>query len=1126
MKKRYRMNDELPSIDYSARCTFITDPTMKLQRCGLPKSIVLRLFRPLIVRRMLDAGLADEKEDAEAMLGRPIESTGTLKPSTWIASSACDNLLEEVIAGHPVLLSRAPSLNRSGIQAFQPMITAGNVIRIHPLMFQGFDSEQDGDQVTVYLPLWQEAQREAVTRMMPVNNLTSPVNGTPVFSPSRDVALSCYYVTYLKPDLPRPTQVGDGMVFASTEEVRMAYELGKVAMGAKIWIRLPKNKRIRPEYEQNSSREKITATTVGRVLFNAILPAEMVFYNQTLNQQDLEVIVADCHRELGQSLSLDLLEQISHFALRELTRSGVSIGMSDLNIAHDKAILIAEAEKSAAKCNKIYERGIIGPSERQRCVTDAWQTAFDAIKASACASLENDDRATINPLLLMGKSRAGVRVAQVNHLVGMLGSVPKTSGELYEIPIKSNFVEGLSIAEFFMNSVGSRRTLSKGWQKKRRSRLLTRKLVEACRHVAITEYDCGTTEGIKAGAEDNGPFNQIGLAKAIVGRVSLRCILHPLTDETVVQKNEPVTADTVRRIEAIGLEQIVIRSPLTCQSEQGVCQLCYGMDISTASLVDLGVRVGVIAAQSIGEASSNVPDLYHRTLCLTTSSVDREIESDVSGVVRFANTRIVKSEFGERVVVSRNATVSVYDGNNRWLKTYDIPEGANLHVSEGEQIGRWRLLCDWNPHAIPILSNATGYVRFEDVVEGITARTERDPNGVSRVTILKTASNLDPRILVKNAFGNVLDCHYLHADTSTTLVSNQLVFEGEILASYPRRNEHHFVGGLLRAVELLKGKRPTGASILARCDGEVEISGDRTEGKRIIVIHTKNGYEVPHDASRHLMIRVMSKDRVIAGDPLTDGPLDPLEVLSIMGERAAQKTLVDALRAQFSVQSQPIETRHFEVVVSQMMRWIRIADPGDSNLARGDMVDRVEFHKINQSLRSSAHTAATGQVRILGISEVAKQREAMHRDYLIAKNCAPTVQRSVAVDDSASTTMHCFLKFTDEAFRERRKQTIEMVAERTLLYTSESTAMVGRFDPVQQQVVVTPEAWGAFWEQVDLLEVWSWTNYHRTVRDGGKWTLELQRGDRQVIASGRNARPDNYPKFYRCLKVLVGGRLS
>ena len=405
-----------------------------------------------------------------------------------------------MISGHLVLLRRAPSLNRSGIQAFQPVITAGNVIRIHPLLFQGFDSELDGDQVTVQLPHSHEAQRETLTRMMPANSLSSPANGDPVFSPSQDIVMGCYYVTLSKPDWNRSPQLGDGMIFASTQEVHIAYELGKVAMVAKVKLRLPKDKRIQVENDRRSSRGGTIETTVGRILFNEILPWQMAFYNQTLKQKDLEVIVADCHRELGPCMAIGLMERITQFGLRELTSSGCSIAVSDLIIAKDKATLIAEAEKQTVKFNRLYDRGLFSQSERRNQVLDVWQSANHAIRASTFASLENDERATIHPLLLMCRSGAGIRLTQILHFSGMLGGVLKPSGEHLEIPVKSNFREGLSIAEYFISSVMPSRYRLDSWRKSRRSRFLARKLVRACRQIVVTKHDCGATEEMKAGS--------------------------------------------------------------------------------------------------------------------------------------------------------------------------------------------------------------------------------------------------------------------------------------------------------------------------------------------------------------------------------------------------------------------------------------------------------------------------------------------------------------------------------------------------------------------------------------------------------------------------------------------------
>ncbi len=947
-------------VDYSARGTFIYDPDIRLQQCGLPRSIVLQLFRPWIVRRMLDAGLVDLVEEAEALLGRPVEATGTFTRHMWITSSACARILEEVIAGHPVLVSRAPSLNRTAIQAFQPIMTAGNVICIHPLAFQGFDSDQDGDQVTVHLPLSREAQHEASTRMMPANNLISAANGAPVFSPSRDIAMGCYYVTHTKPHINPHSYVGDWMVFASTEEVHMAYELGKISMHAFIWIRLPKDKRVQVEHEPMSSSGGIIETTAGRVLFNQILPWQMAFYNQTLTQNDLAVIVADCRRELGQSMAIDLLERITQFGLCQLTRSGLSVSVNDLGDVPDKDILIAEAEKQTARHKRNYERGLLCPSELRNQSADAWQFASDRILDSIMESLAADDSIKVNPFLLLQRSGTKGLVAQIRRLSGTHGCVSKPSGEIFQVPVKSSLREGLSVCEYFLSTIRYRKVHFKHWETYRRSRFLAQKLVQACRHIVVTERDCGTITGLEAGEDYLGTAHQIGMKEAILGRVSLELVVDYFRG-SLVGKNGLITSEIATEFEWSDLKRINIRSPLTCQAEEGICQLCYGRDASTGSLVDIGARIGVIAAQGIGYATAQAHDLY-------------------------------------RIFHTGPASVESYS-----------------------------------------------------------------------------------------------------------------------------RTTSHPVPGIKRIFELLMAKRPQGVSTLAKCDGEVKFSAEGTPGKRKIIVRTKEGNEVPHTIPQASRLRVWAKDHVVAGDQLTEGPIDPSDMLSLCGVKAAQKVFLEALRMQFSSQRQGVDSVHLEIVVSQMMRWLQIDDPGDSEFASGDVVDRIALKTINQALQSNASVVATGHVRILGIAEVAQQRFSNQSRLGSSSEVEQIVQRSVSLDLSPSPPIVASIKLIVEACRPQGSQSITTLGERTLLYTRPNTPMVGRLDTTQRQVVVPPEQWDAFWEHVDRLDVWSWTEYDMNAHDGYEWSLELQHGDRTVRASGRNAKPDNYGEFYRCLKQMVEG---
>ncbi|HWA99919.1 MAG TPA: DNA-directed RNA polymerase subunit beta', partial [Pirellulales bacterium] len=647
---RFRENLLGKRVDYSARSVIVVGPNLRLHQCGLPKKIALELFQPFIIRRLKELGHADTIKSAKKMLERKDEEV-------W-------DILEEVIRNHPVLLNRAPTLHRMGIQAFEPTLVEGNAIKLHPLVCKGFNADFDGDQMAVHLPLSIEAQVEAHTLMMSTNNIFSPANGAPIISPSQDVVMGCYYMTMSIPD-----RKGEGMVFNSINEVLLAEAQGVVQTHARIKVRLPAHRRLKTE-AGDGKPGAIIETTIGRVMFNDALPDGMPFYNVPMRSSELAKVISDCYAILGRRKTIDLLDNMNRFGFRSATRSGLSFATDDLITPPSKGRIIGDAEKTVLKFQKLYQRGVITEVERYNQVLDAWTHARERITTEMMAELENDQRfpGYVNPIYLMAHSGARGGVEQIRQLAGMRGLMAKPSGKIIETPIKANFREGLSVLEYFSSTHGARKGLADTALKTADSGYLTRKLADVAQNVVITQQDCGTTQGITKGTIYRGEKVEVRLSDSIRGRVSRANIVNPITDEVIVKENELITPAIGRRIEELGLEKIQVRSPMTCDAALGVCRLCYGMDLSTGSLVEEGMAVGIIAAQSIGEPGTQLTmRTFHIGGVGQRAVEDKESRAKKGGIVKFTRLKVVRNDEGHQVVLTRNGEIALIDPKGREL---------------------------------------------------------------------------------------------------------------------------------------------------------------------------------------------------------------------------------------------------------------------------------------------------------------------------------------------------------------------------------------------------------------------------------------------------------------------------
>src|SRR6516225_5349167 len=761
---RFRENLLGKRVDYSARSVIVVGPELKLHQCGLPKKIALELFQPFIIRRLKELGHADTIKSAKKMLERKVEEV-------W-------DILEEVIHNHPVLLNRAPTLHRMGIQAFEPVLVEGNAIRIHPLVCKGFNADFDGDQMAVHLPLSIEAQVEAMTLMMSTNNIFSPANGNPIISPTQDIVMGSYYVTVARAGEVGEYKVENGVengVYSSPNEVFLAFSQRKVGVHAMIKLRLPAHKRLKGDGDKEFTPGMVIKTTTGRVIFNDILHPKMPYYNLALGQKQLQGIIADCYQLLGRRETIDLLDAMKDLGFRESTRSGLSFATDDLKTPESKTTILNETEKEVSKAAKLYHRGIITEQERYNKVLDAWTHARERITQEMMEQLRNDTRGGqvyLNPIFLMAESGARGGVEQIRQLAGMRGLMAKPSGKIIETPIKANFREGLSVLEYFSSTHGARKGLADTALKTADSGYLTRKLADVAQNVVITMEDCGTSQGITKGVIYKGEKVEVSLVQSVRGRVSRVNIVDPINDQVIVKENEMITLAAARKLEDMQIEKIQVRSPMTCEASLGVCRRCYGMDLATGQLVEIGMAVGIIAAQSIGEPGTQLTmRTFHIGGVATRAVEEKDVKAKRDGKVKFVGLNIVANDEGKNIALSRNGEIQILDAKGRELDKFDVPDGATILVEDGQQVTRGQMIVEWDPHNIPILAEVGGMVRFDDIVENETMKVEIDPSGHVRRTIIEHKGDLHPQIIIVDAEGKTLDYKYIperRASRSTT----------------------------------------------------------------------------------------------------------------------------------------------------------------------------------------------------------------------------------------------------------------------------------------------------------------------------------------------------------------------
>jgi len=983
---RFRENLLGKRVDYSARSVIVVGPTLRLHQCGLPKRIALELYQPFIIRRLRELQHADTIKSAKKMIERRDEEV-------W-------DILEEAIQNHPVLLNRAPTLHRMGIQAFEPVLVEGNAIKLHPLVCKGYNADFDGDQMAVHLPLSVEAIVEAHTLLMSFHNIFSPAHGKPIISPSQDVVMGWYYLTLDT----LPNCKGDDMVFSSLDEVELAYSLGKVATHARIRVRLPDTVRVKGR--DDIPPGSVIQTTVGRVIFNSMLPKGMPFYNETMTSKKLSEVISDCYEMLGRPATIDLLDDMNRLGFRQATRSGLSFATDDLLMPSNKKKVIEQAEREVIRTDSAFQKGVLTESERKNKILDAWTQAREMITRELKEQLENDRRypGYVNPIYLMAQSGARGNIEQIRQLAGMRGLMTKPSGEIIETPIKANFREGLSVFEYFSSTHGARKGLADTALKTADSGYLTRKLADVAQNVVVTMHDCGTTQGITKSVIYRGEKVEVSLADSIKGRVSRHNIVHPITDEVIVRENELITPEIARKIQELGITKIQVRSPMTCEAPLGVCALCYGMDLSTGRLVEEGLAVGIIAAQSIGEPGTQLTmRTFHIGGTAARALEEDSIRAKREGFVKFVRIKAVTNSEGRDVVVSPSGQVVLEDERHRELEKYDVPKGAYLLVKEGQKVNVDQIICHWERHSVPVIAECGGRVRFEDLIENETLRIERDATGAERYMVLDHRGGYQPQIVIEDpATGKIVAWEYLPVKAQILVRPGDIVQPGTLLAKQPREvtGTQDITGGLPRVTELFEAREPRDPAVIAEISGTVEILGEKKRGRRTIVIRSESGIEREHLIGPGKHLRVHTGDYVQAGQSLVEGPLNPHEILRISGEEELQRYLVQEVQSVYRQQQVDINDKHIEIIVAQMLRKVRILEGGDTGLLIGTLIDKFEFRRRNAELARCVKVVSPGDTGYhegeIVPREVFEQRnaEVESRGGVPAKAVEPTPARA------------------------------------------------------------------------------------------------------------------------------------
>ncbi len=948
---RFRQNLLGKRVDYSGRSVIVVGPELKINQCGLPKTMALELFKPFIIMKLEEKGYVQTVKSAKKLVERE-------RPEVW-------DILEEIIQDHPILLNRAPTLHRLGLQAFYPVLVEGKAIKLHPLVCAAFNADFDGDQMAVHIPLSFEAQLEAKLLMLSVNNLLSPSSGKPIATPSQDIVLGCYYLTK-----ERPKDKGEGKIFSCAEEVISAYDANCIGLHAKIKVRM---------------ENKIVETTVGRVLFNQIVPPELGYFNELATKGKVESLVSRAFQKLGSYRTSILLDDIKKIGFEYATISGITVGVDDMVIPTEKQALVEKAQKEVERIWREYEKGLITNGERYNKVIDTWTRTTSEVGLVMFDRLQREHEG-FNPIFMMADSGARGSQEQIRQLAGMRGLMAKPQkritgqiGEIIESPITANFREGLDVLEYFISTHGARKGLADTALKTADAGYLTRRLVDVAQDVIITEEDCGTILGLSVSALKEGEEVVESLKDRILGRVVLEDIYDSITGELLAKAGQDIEDEAATRIDESGIESVRIRSILTCESRRGVCSKCYGRNLATGRVVDLGEAVGVIAAQSIGEPGTQLTlRTFHIGGTAARIAQQSKVVSKSEGKITYKNIKIVTKKNGDMVVLGREGEMVLSDELGRVRAKYHIPYSAVLRSKNNQKVERDDILFEWDPYTHTILSEYVGKAEFVDIIENESFREELDETtGLrQRVVIEQKDKQLRPHIVVKDSKGKKLANYYIPTGAHLQVHDEDVIESGDVLVKIPRdiSKTRDITGGLPRVAELFEARKPKDPAVVSEVDGVVEF-GKIIRGATQILVKGHGGevmeYLIPH--GKHL--RVHDGDRVRAGERLCEGPIDPHDILQIKGVNAVQEYLENEIQEVYRLQGVKINDKHIEVIVRQMLQKVKVEEIGDTNFLEGEQVDKHKFMEENEKVIAEGGEAATFQPLLLGITKASLSTE-------------------------------------------------------------------------------------------------------------------------------------------------------
>jgi len=954
---RFRQNLLGKRVDYSGRSVIVVGPELRLHQCGLPNRMALELFKPFIYSKLEQRGFVTTIKAARKMVENE-------RPEVW-------DILAEVVKEHPILLNRAPTLHRLGMQAFEPLLIEGKAIQLHPLVCAAFNADFDGDQMAVHVPLSVESQIEARVLMMSTNNILSPATGRPVIGPTQDIVLGCYYLTRV-----RPGAQGEGMRFASPAEVRVAFDTGTVEIHAQVHVRI---------------NGEMAETTVGRTLLREIVPGDIPFevINQVMDKKALGELIDQAYRRLGNKATVLLADRLRTLGFEWATRAGISICLDDMRVPPDKDRYLAEATGQVEQVQEQYQEGLITDGERYNKVIDIWAQATELISDQLLEGIATEEYIdkegethrvpSFNAIFMMADSGARGSAQQMRQLAGMRGLMAKPSGAIIETPITSNFREGLSVLQYFISTHGARKGLADTALKTANSGYLTRRLVDVSQDVIIREPDCGAEDGLEI-----GPLVEAGeivepLGERILGRVTLTDVLDPITEDVLVSAGDELNEERVRIIEDAGIERVMIRSVLTCVTPYGVCVKCYGRDLSRGQMVNLGEAVGVIAAQSIGEPGTQLTmRTFHIGGAATRRAEQSHSEAANAGSIRYHNIRTVIDTKGRRIAMARHGELGVMDASGRERERHPVVYGAQIWVEEGQEVGVGDLLVEWDPFASPILSEVTGAVKYGDIMEGANMQEQVDEfTGVSSKVITDSRDpDLRPRISIKDASGDTLGRALLPVGAFLSVSEGDAIGAGDVVAKIPREasKTKDITGGLPRVAELFEARKPKECAVVTENEGIVSFGPD-SRGKRRVIVTSENGDEQEYLIPKGKHVSVHEGDRVRPGEALMDGSSNPHDILKIKGVKALASYVVDEVQEVYRLQGVKINDKHIETIVRQMLRKVKVTEVGDTDFLLGEQVEKAKFASVNAEILEQGRAPAVSEPQLLGITKASLSTE-------------------------------------------------------------------------------------------------------------------------------------------------------